>query len=336
MLPITANLMTISYRDSDPQVAKNVVQSLLTIFAEKTAGSSRTEMDSAQHFLDEEIASYRDQLRAAEMRRADLARQYPDIISDRSPDAPASAGDTDTRLDQARNAVVKARNDLADAVTKRDSLRKQLASIPPMLTVERSPQVIVTGGRALSPDAARLEQLRARLNSLRLKYTDQHPDVIAAKAEIAELEAEIETLRRRLGRRRRPGQDGDSQHCLRPAQSQPGRRRGQCRLGAADPGCRRERGQPPRTDRAVGAERVGPGAGSRPRLWRAKEKLSGAGGAPRIGADRRECRHQDPKDPVPHCRSASVAAVSGRTQPADAGIGGAAVRDRRRACRDRW
>ena len=58
---ITPNLMTISYRDSDPQVAKNVVQSLLTIFAEKTANISRSEMDSAQRFLDEEITSYRDQ-----------------------------------------------------------------------------------------------------------------------------------------------------------------------------------------------------------------------------------------------------------------------------------
>ena len=39
--PITSNLMTISYRNKDPQTAKNVVQGLLTIFAEKTAGSSR-------------------------------------------------------------------------------------------------------------------------------------------------------------------------------------------------------------------------------------------------------------------------------------------------------
>ena len=124
--PITQNLMTISYRDHDPQVAKNVVQSLLTIFAEKTAGSSRSEMDSAQRFLDEEIASYRDQLRAAEKRRADLARQYPDIVTDRDPDAPADAGNTGSRLDQARAAVVKAKDDLADATTKRNSLSKQL------------------------------------------------------------------------------------------------------------------------------------------------------------------------------------------------------------------
>lgn len=188
--PITQNLMTISYRDHDPKMAKNVVQSLLTIFAEKTAGSSRSEMDSAQRFLDEEIASYRDQLRAAEKRRADLARQYPDIVTDRDPDAPADAGNTGSRLDQTRAAVIKAKDDLTDLITKRDSLSKQLSSIPSILTVDRAPQVVVTGGQ-LSPDAERLQQLRAQLDSLRLKYTDQHPDVIAARAAIAETEAEM-------------------------------------------------------------------------------------------------------------------------------------------------
>ena len=79
--PVTPNLLTLSYRDRNPVVAKNVVQALLTIFAEKTAGSSRTDMDNAQRFLDSEIASYRDQLRAAEQRRADLSQRYPDIIS---------------------------------------------------------------------------------------------------------------------------------------------------------------------------------------------------------------------------------------------------------------
>ncbi|HEV2100139.1 MAG TPA: XrtA system polysaccharide chain length determinant [Stellaceae bacterium] len=186
---ITPNLMTISYRNSDPQIAKNVVQSLLTIFAEKTAGISRSEMDSAQRFLDEEIASYRDQLRAAEKRRSDIARQYPDIVTNWSPDTPVNVGDANSRLDQAHTEVVKAREALADVTTRRDALTKQLASIPPMLTVDRGPQVVVNGGR-LSPDEARLEQLRSQLDTLRLKYTDQHPDVIATRKEIAELEGE--------------------------------------------------------------------------------------------------------------------------------------------------
>jgi polysaccharide chain length determinant protein (PEP-CTERM system associated) len=75
-------------------------------------------------------------------------------------------------------------------ITKRDSLSKQLAPIPSMLTVDRAPQVVVTGGQ-LSPDAERLQHLRAQLDSLRLKYTDQHPDVIATRAAIAETEAEM-------------------------------------------------------------------------------------------------------------------------------------------------
>jgi polysaccharide chain length determinant protein (PEP-CTERM system associated) len=186
--PITLNLLTLSYRDSDPVLAKNVVQSLLTIFAEKMAGSSRAEMDSAQRFLDGEIASYRDQLRAAEKRRADLAEKYPDIVQNKTPDAPAS-DDNGTRLDQVRAAVASAKFALADAVTKRDALQKELASVPATLTVDRAPQVVVTGGR-LSPVEERLQEIRRNLDGLRLKYTENHPDVKAARQAIAQLQAE--------------------------------------------------------------------------------------------------------------------------------------------------
>lgn len=185
--PISSNLMTISYRNKDPQVAKNVVQALLTIFAEKTAGSSRTEMDSAQRFLDYEIASYRDQLRAKDQQRAVLARQYPDLVSTEG----TVGGEARSRLDQTRAAIVKLKNDLEDAVTNRNSLQKELATVPPMLSVDRAPQVVVNGGRTISPDEQRLEQMRNNLDTLRLKYTDQHPDVIAAREEIKQLEAEV-------------------------------------------------------------------------------------------------------------------------------------------------
>ena len=185
--PITSNLMTISYRNKDPQTAKNVVQGLLTIFAEKTAGSSRSEMDSAQRFLDDEIASYRDQLRAKDQQRAVLARQYPDLVSTEGP----VGGEARSRLDQERSAIVRIKNELEDAVTNRNSLLKELSSVPPMLSVDRAPQVVVNGGRSLSPDEQRLAQMQNNLDAMRLKYTDQHPDVIATRQEIKQLEAEM-------------------------------------------------------------------------------------------------------------------------------------------------
>jgi polysaccharide chain length determinant protein (PEP-CTERM system associated) len=187
--PVTLNLLTLSYRDQDPNTSKNVVQALLTIFAEKTAGSSRADMDSAQRFLDSEITSYRDQLRAAEKRRAELAQKYPDIVSNRPPDSGAGGDESLSRLDQTRAAVARLKLDLADAVTKRDAMQKGLAAVPAMLSVERAPQVIVTGGR-LSPIDERLQDLRRNLDTMLLKYTEDHPDVKAARKQIAQIEAE--------------------------------------------------------------------------------------------------------------------------------------------------
>ena len=184
--PVTLNLLALSYRDSDPVMAKNIVQSLLTIFAEKMAGSSRADMDSAQRFLDGEIASYRDQLRAAEKRRADLAEKYPDIVRNRSPDAPGG-DDNGNRLEQARATVGQLKLELADAASKRDAIQKELASVPNTLTIDQSPQVIVTGGR-LSPIEERLQELRRNLDGLLLKYTEEHPDVKAARHAIEQLQ----------------------------------------------------------------------------------------------------------------------------------------------------
>jgi len=186
--PITLNLLALSYRDSDPVMAKNIVQSLLTIFAEKMAGSSRADMDSAQRFLDGEIASYRDQLRAAEKRRSDMAEKYPDIVRNRSPDAPGG-DDNGNRLEQARATVAQLKLELADGVSKRDTIQKELASVPTTLSVDNGPQVIIMGGR-LSPLDERLQELRRNLDGLLLKYTEEHPDVKAARHAIGQLQAD--------------------------------------------------------------------------------------------------------------------------------------------------
>ena len=145
-------------------------------------------MDNAQRFLDSEINSYRDQLRSAEKRRSDLAQKYPDIVSNRPPDAGADGDGSLSRLDQARAAVNRLKLELADTVTKRDALQKELAAVPPTLSVERGPQIVVNG--RLAPIDERLQEIRRNLDSLLLKYTEDHPDVKAARKQIAQLEAE--------------------------------------------------------------------------------------------------------------------------------------------------
>jgi len=117
-----------------------------------------------------------------------MAEKYPDIVRNRSPDAPGG-DDNGNRLEQARATVGQLKLELADAVSKRDTIQKELASMPTTLTVDQGPQFIVTGGR-LSPLDERLQELRRNLDSLLLKYTEEHPDVKATRHAIAQLQAD--------------------------------------------------------------------------------------------------------------------------------------------------
>ncbi|MBV8937729.1 MAG: hypothetical protein JO095_18270, partial [Alphaproteobacteria bacterium] len=113
----------------------------------------------------------------------------PDIVSNRSPDSATNGDESISRLDQARAAVGHLKLELADAVTKRDALQKELAAVSPTINVDRAPQVVVNGGR-LAPVDERVQELRRNLDGMLLKYTDDHPDVKAARKQIAQIEAE--------------------------------------------------------------------------------------------------------------------------------------------------
>ena len=70
-----------------------MVQTLLTIFIESATGGSRTDMENARRFLERQIQSYEQQLRAAEKRRADFRARYIEILpTDNNPNVPALEG----------------------------------------------------------------------------------------------------------------------------------------------------------------------------------------------------------------------------------------------------
>jgi polysaccharide chain length determinant protein (PEP-CTERM system associated) len=177
--PQTANLMTITYRNRIPEVAKNVVQALLTVFAENSTGGNRKEMENAKRFIDQQIQVYETQLRSAEKRRAEFHEKYLDLL-------PGLDGAM-SRVDAGRASVAKLKLDLGDARAKRDSLRQELEAVPKVISVDSAgPQVIIAGK---GTDAgSRLDEARAKLEELRLRFTDQHPDVVALQRQIPELE----------------------------------------------------------------------------------------------------------------------------------------------------
>ena len=75
------NLFLVSFQDRDPVLAREVVQALLTIFVENNLGEDREEMATARSFIDDQIAVYEGQLRSAEMRLAQFKQENGHILS---------------------------------------------------------------------------------------------------------------------------------------------------------------------------------------------------------------------------------------------------------------
>jgi len=170
------NLYTISYEHSDPQLAKRVVQSLLTIFVESSLGASRKDTDSAQRFLDTQIKEYEAKLEAAENRLKDFKRKYVGMM-------PSDGRGYFQRLESAMAALQEAKLQLQEAEKRRDEIKRQL-------TDEESEFVALGPGHQVmaSPYDGRIQSLQMRLDDLLLKYTDEHPEVVGTKRTIAELE----------------------------------------------------------------------------------------------------------------------------------------------------
>lgn len=167
----TRNLFTITYSDTEPRLARDVVQTVLNLFIEQATSNDRQQMESARGFVAQQIATYEAQLREAEQRRAEFRARYLDLL----PDAGGVTG-----LEQARTRLRQQRGELEDAKQRRELVRKQLESTPAQLSADA---LVGPGGET------RLGEAERALRELRLRYTEQHPDVVATRKLIAELRA---------------------------------------------------------------------------------------------------------------------------------------------------
>ena len=157
------NIFTISYRNSNPRLAHAVVTALVSIFMEEATRSNRSDMNNAQRFLNQQIASYETQLRTAERRRAEFRQKYLDIL-------PLDQTGY-SRLDTARVEVQNLEARLRDANARLVALQSQVGLTPATIATE----TLVSSGDSQLAAAER------QLSDLRSRFTDRHPDVIIAR-----------------------------------------------------------------------------------------------------------------------------------------------------------
>jgi polysaccharide chain length determinant protein (PEP-CTERM system associated) len=177
------NLFTIHYRDRNPQLAFQVVSALVTIFMEEATGSSMSDMQNAQRFLNEQIAAFETQLRAAEQRRAAFIRKYFEILP--------LAGNGQAPLQEARGAVQQIETQLKNAETSQAALQEVMRLTPTTVKGKLPEGLAGLAVQQKDPLSLQLTAAEQKLLELRATDTDQNPDVTMQQQVIAALKTEL-------------------------------------------------------------------------------------------------------------------------------------------------
>jgi polysaccharide chain length determinant protein (PEP-CTERM system associated) len=178
---------SIAYRHSEREKAIGVVESFLTSLVEETLGLTRAGTDTAGRFLEDRIAEYEHRLEEAERALADFKRENANRL-------PGTEGGYFGQINADRSALDAVQRQLRLAGSKASQIREQLNSSSPVMPSAE-------GGAELPANGidARINDYRMQLDKLLLDFTDKHPDVIAMRQSLAQLEQQRAAQLRALG-----------------------------------------------------------------------------------------------------------------------------------------
>jgi polysaccharide chain length determinant protein (PEP-CTERM system associated) len=173
------NIFRISYHNSNRTTAETVVRTLLDGFMEDALGERRTDSGAAEEFLEAQIADYETRLNDAEQRLADFKRENIGRM-------PGETGDYYTHLQRVMAAAQETRAAVRLADERRAEYQRQLQGEDPVFGVVASS----AGRGAATGSGALIAQYEGELSSLLLRFTENHPDVVALKETIERLKAQ--------------------------------------------------------------------------------------------------------------------------------------------------
>jgi polysaccharide chain length determinant protein (PEP-CTERM system associated) len=183
----------IVFQDPDRARALRVVTILLDTFVNETLGGKRRNSDSAQQFLQTQVEDYEKRLRTSEDHLAEFKSRHLGLM-------PSEQGGYFAQLQKENDDVEATTTKLLSAESRRNALQEELHGDAAVSAASAPVPVIKGIGVATGSDTVtRIAETQAHLDDLLLRFTDQHPDVIATRQVLVELKArraaEIQSLR---------------------------------------------------------------------------------------------------------------------------------------------
>jgi polysaccharide chain length determinant protein (PEP-CTERM system associated) len=181
------NLFQISYEDVERGLTKRVVQAVMQIFVEGNLGASRKDMETTRRFLEGQIRSYERQLVEAETRLAKFKRQNMGLLP--------GEGNYYEHMQDMRRKQAATEAQISEGTMIRDELRAQLKDVPKFLEVAKDNAIGLSGPGQGGPESdlqIRILELQQIIDSLLTRFTDQHPDVVSTKRQLAALQKQLQ------------------------------------------------------------------------------------------------------------------------------------------------
>ena len=179
------NLYTITYQNDSPDLAKLVVKSLLTIFMESNLGEARKEQDSATQFLEQQKAEYERRMRELENELTRFKQRNLTLL-------PEGSGGYYERIRQRKQAIEAVKLELSVLEERLSTTQRQVEGEEPSFGFGPAVEAdLMVDTRDLDN---RIQAMQMRLDELKIRYTDRHPDVAQAKSSLRDLQTQRSRL----------------------------------------------------------------------------------------------------------------------------------------------
>ena len=169
------NILTITAVQPSPKDARDVVQKLIDVAEEDSIAGDRKETSSSIRFLDKQLEELQKKLTDAEAKRVAFETNNLGMLP--------GVGSASTRMEAARAELGQIDSQLIQARSALGALNSQLAGTPASLNTAGS-GAGGGGNPALAQAQGELAAMRAR------GLTDNHPDVISTRNQIAILKTQ--------------------------------------------------------------------------------------------------------------------------------------------------
>lgn len=178
LFEITAESKDGSLSDAEnAKLAQQIAQKMIDIFREENLSGGRGEMSETLAFMDKQLGDRQRELEGAEQRRLVFESQHPEMAQ--------GTASVMQRMETSRAELRGIDGDLAAAQSALAAITGQLSGTPPTLA---------TSGIELGGARGALAKANADLAGMRARgLTDNHPDVIAVKNQIASLRVQSQS-----------------------------------------------------------------------------------------------------------------------------------------------